>query len=447
MVFAHGPEVRAFLYSGLSEVLARESRVVLLFAGHGRAPQALANGSFDLRPVVARGEPRGLQRARGMADGLHRRWADRRLGTEKWHHYLGRQADSRIGLREKLLSLAAHRATPWRTLALGERLFGRFAGTNRAWKDALVEERVDILVTAGLGGGRVLPALQTAINLGMRTAILTNSWKDVHIKRRLPVKPDLVGIWTEGLAHDYQRFNPGFPWSRIRVTGSLHLAALANAKRVPSRGEFCAQIGMDPVRPIVCYSAAAPRAVMDEEGVVAALASILGAWPRDPKPQLLIRSNPMGGEDRFRAIAASNPGVTVSLPRWEWSEGLDWCTPLPEDLPLWRAIIEYSAVNVSVASTVTLEFAMFGKPVINICFDGAENVPDESSNVRFWNAPFYSFVRENALATPVSSSDELRSRLLGVLSGNGVDVPVPGRPDIGAADVSLVADGILGLAQ
>jgi len=71
--------------------------------------------------------------------------------------------------------------------------------------------------------------------------------------------------------------------------------------------------------------------------------------------------------------------------------------------------------NVSIPSTVTLEFAAMNRPVVNVCFDLPEAVPLESSNRRFWMADFYRDVREKGLAVPAFSPSEMITQLKRIL--------------------------------
>jgi hypothetical protein len=46
-----------------------------------------------------------------------------------------------------------------------------------------------------------------------------------------------------------------------------------------------------------------------------------------------------------------------------------WATPRPEDLELYCSLLRHAAMSINAASTVTLEFLLIDKPVINLDFD------------------------------------------------------------------------------
>jgi hypothetical protein len=110
--------------------------------------------------------------------------------------------------------------------------------------------------------------------------------------------------------------------------------------------------------------------------------------------------------DDFDAFAGLGQCADSALlkPRWEWDQSSDWCCPLQEDTLMWASAIRHSVLNVSVASTVTLEFAAFGRPVINPVFAAKANELFDSS--------FYGEARQNGWAQPASTLSELEDLIL-----------------------------------
>jgi hypothetical protein len=194
------------------------------------------------------------------------------------------------------------------------------------------------------------------------------------------------------------------------------------------RSEFCNRIELDPARPIVCWSTARAGLIQEEVGWVQIL------WRRfqrmeGPRPQLLVRTNPM---DEFDAFAGLGPRKDIAFlkPSWEWHPLSDWCCPLEEDARMWSSAIRHSALNVSVASTVTLEFAAFGLPVVNPVF--------EPTAKELFDSDFYGEARRNGWAQPASTLAELEERILGCLAEPGRIVRSAPRLDATAKALELV---------
>jgi hypothetical protein len=173
-----------------------------------------------------------------------------------------------------------------------------------------------------------------------------------------------------------------------------------------NRAEFGRKAGIDPARPFISYTAASPAAVEHEELVVEALAKALGC-----ETQILLRLNPMEDGSRFAALPAKYPFVVIQKPMWEWDPANDWNCPLAEDSEMWVATAFHAGLNVSVPSTVTMEFASLQKTVVNVCFDLPQPLPTERSCRRFWDAPFYAEARRSLGVEGAFSVDDLVSRV------------------------------------
>ena len=64
-------------------------------------------------------------------------------------------------------------------------------------------------------------------------------------------------------------------------------------------------------------------------------------------------------------------------PRWIHDGSGDWSrvVPLPEDVSFLADLVRHADVNINVASTMTLDFAVRDKPVVNVAFDVADPPP------------------------------------------------------------------------
>lgn len=405
VVVAFGPEVRSLIYSGLIARLAAEHEVTVLAANP-------ASAAFDALPASVRVEPLPGPEAPALSPWryrvlrLHQAWLERQ-GRGKWSHAAPRRGAPRA--KDRLLGrIATPRAI--RLAAFLERAGGRAFGTRPAVAERLRELGIDLVLACSYTSPRVLPLLQTADNLGIPAVIATNSWKDVFVQAHVPVRPARLLLWTASDVAELGARNPFFPAGRAVAVGSLHLAAVGAADVLP-RGEFCARFGLDPARPVVCYTAAAPNAVDGEPEVLREMIRSLATLPAAARPQVVVRANPMEDGSRFEPLLAGTPDVVLQRPEWEWDAERDWCCALPGDLRLWASTIAHSAANVSIPSTVTLEFLAAGKPVVNVRYDRVPGLPPERSARRFWEADFYRRIREMSGVHAASGPAELRSLL------------------------------------
>lgn len=416
---AYGPEVRAFLHSGLAGELSRRHEVAVITV----RPESGAFRGLDGLPVLRMPtscECTLLQHVRYWSDVLHEEWMRTRRG-QRWRHYLPREngLSGNGGRFRRIARAVAHWESAAAAAHVVEGWCGRRWGTHKEWRQLFQGAGIECVLCCSYASQRTLPALQTAANLGLTTVVVPNSWKDVYSKPYVPLVPDRLAVWSEDVARDLRSVNPHVGPERIAVCGSLHLERFIEPGAVMDRVAFCARFGLDAARPFICYTAAAPAAVRNEECVVEALLRAVESGRVAGQPQVLLRLNPMEGGGRFGGLVRRHADLRLQKPLWEWDAERDWCCALPEDSDLWVATACHAAVNVSIPSTVTLEFTALGRPVVNVCFDLPEEQPAAASNRRFWDAEFYREIRESGLAAAAFTEGELVERISEALLRTG----------------------------
>lgn len=404
---AFGPEVRAFLYSGLLTALQEYYDISIVTV----CPESAAFAGFDDIPRAKMPEARLpfiLAHLHGLANQKHRLKLTKQ-GKQVWQHYLpAPNVKNSVNWRQKLRKFMFNNrfllSIPFE-YAIGPAI--RACGTNPSWQRLFAQLQPSCLILSPYSHPRVLPAIHTAHNMGIKRIHINNSWKDVYTNPYIPVIPSTLVVWNSQAAKDIGEANPELSNS-VEVSTSLHLQSLLSAgtSYLP-RNKFCEEMGLAPSRPYINYTASAPTATVNEVAVVEFILEAIRGGRFTSRPQLLLRLNPMEDGNRFIPIAQKYAGdLIIQKPLWEWFPELDWCCALPPDVQLWQNTIYHSALNVSIPSTVTMEYLALQKSVINIVFD-MEPVPASISNKRFWTADFYAHLRKNKRVTPAFSPDEL----------------------------------------
>ena len=417
VILAHGPEVRAFVHSGLLTRLQRSARVVL-FCRVPDSPTVLSVRDLQVHAMPDCRERRLLGKLRSLALRAQQR-ALLNQGRAIWRHYL--PPDRSVSSERQSRRSSPLRAILRRNLAYAiarlEFVAGRALGSVSDWKRLYRSSGVTHVMAASYASPAVLPALQTAANLGLMRLVITNSWKDVYTTTHVPVPLDAIVVQHEQAARDLIEANPRYLTPRIlHVAESLHLQPFRTPPQQMDRSSFCGRFGLDPARPFICYSAASPRSVEREENIVGALAEAFARPSEKLSPQILLRLNPMEDGSRFVSLAARYPDIRTQRPDWEWEPEIDWCCARETDVQTWVATIFHSSLNVSIPSTVTLEYAEMKRPVVNVCFDLPENQPIERSARRFWESEFYRLIRNDGAVVGSFSLGELLANVRAALN-------------------------------
>lgn len=439
LLVAYGPEVRAFVHSGFAEALAR-THPVTVFTRITEARAYRAVRGLAIQPAPAAHEPRFLARMRSLANKTHQAHLASR-GRRVWNHYLsGKPATPKRKFFDHFGRWLGCSAFGVRLTSGVEGFAARCWGSDAAWAETFREQGIGALICSSHASPHTLPVLQTAMNLGLKTMVINNSWKDVYTTPRVPAVPSRLAVWNATARQDLLDANARLRANQVVVLDSLHLAPFFTPHNFMSREEHACRMGLDASRPFICYTTAAPTAARNEDRIVSLLADVIARQALPGRPQLLVRLNPMEEGGRFQALQGRTD-VAIHKPSWEWNRALDWCCALPEDVPAWVSTVAHAALNVSIPSTVTMEFGLLRKPVINVCFDLPSALPAAESNRRFWEADFYAGIRAGGGCVPAFSESDLLQELARAM---GATAGVPssanmsgGQSPVGAA-VSLV---------
>ena len=136
-------------------------------------------------------------------------------------------------------------------------------------------------------------------------------------------------------------------------------------------------------------------------------------------PQLLVRVYPKDRTGRFAGLERRRPDIL--FPRAKWVDA--WLTPTVEDNQFYTNTLRHAAAGVNVASTVSLELAMFDNPVINVGYNPPGMQP-RVDYIRYYDFDHYApLVRERAVDL-ARCAEEMRAMLHAALTD-----PAAGRAD------------------
>jgi hypothetical protein len=220
----------------------------------------------------------------------------------------------------------------------------------------------------------VLPAVLAARSLGIPTATCIFSWDNLTSKGRIAAPFDHYLVWGALMKRELQQFYPEISDDRIHVVGAVQFDPHADPSMLKSRGDFFRELGADPARPLICYSSGDPHVSPEDQDHVALLLDMIRQGRISGNPQVVLRTTPSVDGRRFEAVRQRYPELIYSKPEWVSATVADWARaiPLPSDAALLTNLAHHSDMNVSVASTMTLDFVSHDTPVVNIAFDIAD---------------------------------------------------------------------------
>ena len=221
------------------------------------------------------------------------------------------------------------------------------------------------------------PLLHASIKMKIKTATFIFSWDNLASKGRMLGSFDYFLVWSDLMQSEMLHFYDEVDSSQITVVGTPQFEPYVLDRFKTDKLQFFKKFKLIENQKIVCYSCADATIGANDSIVIAALAEairkkdITGA-------QLLVRTSPAELPDRFQNIIDQYPEIKWNFPKWSsarikhteaWSQRI----PSQEDIADLRAILEFSDLSVNMCSTMSLDFMLFDKPVINTVFGNKQN--------------------------------------------------------------------------
>jgi hypothetical protein len=256
----------------------------------------------------------------------------------------------------------------------------------------------------------VLPAILAARCLGIPTATFIFSWDNITSKGRITAPFDHYLVWSNHMRDELLRYYPSVPADCVHVVGTPQFEPYADPDLLWSREEFYSRIGGDPARPLICYSGGDPGTCPEDQEHVRVLLELIRAGRIKRNCQVIVRPVPVEDARRYDGVRASFPELIFARPKWEHTAGGDWSRVIPtkEDIQFLANLTYHCDLNVNLGSTMTLDFGIRNKPVVNIAFDVAD---PPLFGMSLWDYYYffdhYRPVVELKAARPARSADQL----------------------------------------
>jgi hypothetical protein len=245
------------------------------------------------------------------------------------------------------------------------------------YRQVLLKIQPSVLFCSNQRPPTVLPAVLAARSLGIPTATFIFSWDNLTSKGRIAAPFDHYLVWSEKMRAELQQFYPSISGRNVHIVGTPQFDPYVDRKTLWPREVFFRKLGADPSRPLICYSGGDTSICPEDPAHVSILMSLIHQGTILHDPQVVLRPSPADLEDRYANVKKEFPELIVAPPRWTRPKQNEWsmAMPLPEDTQMLTNLTSHSDLNINVASTMTLDFAINDKPVVNIAWDVASPPP------------------------------------------------------------------------
>jgi len=185
--------------------------------------------------------------------------------------------------------------------------------------------------------------------------------------------------------------------NEVHVFGIPQYDYFLDGARAETRDDFCARVGLDPTKKILCFGSEG-KVMTSDADIAEILYDFVSNRALNEDCQLFIRPHFGYKDDEKKFVSfAGRPGVvidTYNRPSSGFRDAWDYST---EHMNHFLSVIRHADVLVNTGSTLALDAAALGTPTIFIVFDGYEKNSFFISSARWYVCDYLEeFMRYNS---------------------------------------------------
>ncbi len=299
-------------------------------------------------------------------------------------------------------ALGLHRAFERRL----EKILARHSRSAEA-EARFTSRRPDAVVTTGPFWFDEPAVTAHAMRKGIPVLAMIPSWDNVTTKNRLIFQPDGFVVWSEQTRHELLAVYPDSFDKPVFVTGAAQFDVFRQSRFEESREVFCRRHGLRPELPVVVYALGSPHFIRGEHFGALNLAQRIHRGDLGDI-QMLVRPHPnKDNAELIAQFAQFSPAVVVQQVARPGTK-LNERSQREAEILDWTSTFRNADVVVNLSSTVTVDAALFDKPVVNLNYDPSpmktqeDLIKDVNSIWSHWRP-----IAESGGVTLVNSDEEL----------------------------------------
>lgn len=288
---------------------------------------------------------------------------------------------------------------------------------DRPVKDYFDKYRPDLVVAAHLFDDIEIDFVREAKRRGIRTLGFINSWDKLTARCMIRLLPDKMIVYNNVVKNEALKY-ADTKESNIIVTGIPQYDIHTNKKPV-ARDEFFAKKGLDPGKKLIVYAPMGKTFSNTDWDIIDLLRGKISSG-EIKNAQLLVRFQPNDffDEEEFK----KRPGLVYDWPgiRFSSKRGVDWDMSFVDIKHLTDTLANMD-ILVCYASSMSVDAAVFDRPVININFEINKQELWSKSPTYFYKMEHYGKALASGGIRMVNSKEELIEQINKYLANPELD--------------------------
>jgi len=271
----------------------------------------------------------------------------------------------------------------------------------------LREEKPDVVLAMHPFLESQMATVAAAKNIGVPVLAFITSWDNITTKSRLIYQYDGYIVWSEQMKKELHQFYPQSRNRPVTIAGAPQYDVFKQPQYHISRESFLNLYGLDAARPVILYCLGSPNMIREDYGALQFVERIANHETLS-KAQVIIRAHPGHLEKdltELEKIRRCFPSVVIQGPHRHWRK---FPFQGEEAIIEWVNTVRHADVVINLSSTMSVDAAIFDRPIINLDFDPEPGSPNQQMVIevnRSWN--HFSPIAQSGGIWMVSSIDEM----------------------------------------
>ncbi|MFD2909776.1 hypothetical protein ACFSX9_13645 [Flavobacterium ardleyense] len=219
----------------------------------------------------------------------------------------------------------------------------------------------------------IAPLVFAAAQMNIKTIAFIFSWDNLASKGRMAAAFDYYLVWSDLMKKDLLNFYTAILPEQVEIVGTPQFEPYVLPRYGYSVADFYKRFELDDHRPTLLFSCGDVSTSPNDTVYIESIAAAITNDEFATAVNLLVRTSPAEEPKRFAYLAEKYPFIRWNYPQWvqaranhqeAWSQRL----PTIADVNDLKSVLEHTAVNINMLSTMSLDYMIFDKPVINTVF-------------------------------------------------------------------------------
>ena len=224
----------------------------------------------------------------------------------------------------------------------------------------------------------IAPLVLAAELLQIKTYAFIFSWDNLASKGRMAANFNGYLVWSDLMKKELLTFYISIKPEQVKVVGTPQFEPYVLPRYGYSLTEFHQRFDLDSSKPTLLFSCGDVSTSPNDSLYIEIIAKAIENQELVKSVNLLVRTSPAEEPTRFNSIAEKYPFIRWNYPHWiqarsnhqeAWSQRI----PTVDDVHDLKSVLQHVTVNINMLSTMSLDFMLFEKPVINTVFGNTTN--------------------------------------------------------------------------